>query len=132
MFGLEESDVIERREYVNHVKQEIEVGRVERFMHRRLIIRRKDRLFDPNWKQELRRLDFAFSHYLHGSSEGTQPRSRPSSSIGHRETARFSPPATTPDKADEDAQSEWARAEQQVFLLRLPLRFIHANNITCR
>lgn len=48
MFGLEESDVMERRGYVNHVKQEIEVGLVERFIYHGLITRRKDRPFDPN------------------------------------------------------------------------------------
>lgn len=71
MFGLEESDVMERRGYVNHVKQEIEVGRAGCFMHYMLTIRRKDRLFDPNWKLELQRLAFAFAHYLWGDSEGT-------------------------------------------------------------
>jgi len=48
MFGLEESDVMERRGYVNHVKQEIEVRPVGCFMHRRLTVLRKDRPFDPN------------------------------------------------------------------------------------
>ena len=48
MFGLEESDVMERRGYVNYVKQEIEVRQVEYFMRSRLTIHRKDRPFDPN------------------------------------------------------------------------------------
>lgn len=48
MFGLEESDVMERRGYVNHVKQEIEVRSVGSFMHSRLTTHRKDRPFDPN------------------------------------------------------------------------------------
>jgi len=48
MFGLEASDVMERRGYVNHVKQEIEVRPVARFMHSRLTTHRKDRPFDPN------------------------------------------------------------------------------------
>ena len=33
MFGLEESDVMERRGYVNHVKQEIEVRLAGFFVH---------------------------------------------------------------------------------------------------
>ena len=36
MFGLEESDVMERRGYVNHVKQEIEVRLVGSCLHTRL------------------------------------------------------------------------------------------------
>ena len=48
MFGLEESDVMERRGYVNHVKQEIEVRPVGSFVHSRLTTHRKDRPFDPN------------------------------------------------------------------------------------
>lgn len=48
MFGLEESDVMERRGYVNHVKQEIEVRPVGPFPNYRLTIHRKDRPLDPN------------------------------------------------------------------------------------
>lgn len=48
MFGLEGSDVMERRGYVNHVKQEIEVRPVGFFVHFRLTTYRKDRPFDPN------------------------------------------------------------------------------------
>jgi len=48
VFGLEESDVMERRGYVNHVKQEIEVRLVGCFVQCRLTIHRKDRPFDPN------------------------------------------------------------------------------------
>jgi hypothetical protein len=48
MFGLGDSDVMERRAYVNHVKQEIEVRPAGFFTYCRLTIRRKDRLFGPN------------------------------------------------------------------------------------
>jgi radical SAM superfamily enzyme len=78
MFGLEESDVMERRGYVNYVKQEIEVGRAECFIRRRLTIHRKDRLLDPNWKLELRRLAFAFPRHLYEGSEGTLAKAKTS------------------------------------------------------
>lgn len=48
MFGLEESDVMERRRYVNHVKREIEVRLLACFAYCGLKIRCKDRLFDTN------------------------------------------------------------------------------------
>ena len=48
MFGLEESDVMERRGYVNHVKQEIEVRLVECRVRCMLTIIRKGRPSDPN------------------------------------------------------------------------------------
>ncbi|KAF9787969.1 t-SNARE [Thelephora terrestris] len=80
MFGLEESDVMERRRYVNFVKQEIETIRSE--------------------------LETGVA----------KPRSRPSSWVAPRETAKPSPPTVTPDDAEEDSQSEWARAEQQMMI----------------
>jgi len=80
MFDLEESDVMERRGYVNHVKQEIETIRSE--------------------------LETGVA----------KPRSRPSSWIAPRETAKPTPPTAPPEDANEDAQSEWARAEQQMMI----------------
>ncbi|KAF8628819.1 hypothetical protein AX15_003698 [Amanita polypyramis BW_CC] len=114
-FGLDHTEVLERRKYVNYVRKEVENMRASLFTHAHHPSQSQSQVPLPNSVKNKRPPQTSRPGSVVGSSAGSRT-ATPPSHYGEKDKPSYCPMSDLNPGAREDHQAAWALEEQQMMI----------------